>query len=79
MAMERYVGMTTWALCSDAAPVLRRSRLALAAGASAQIDFLPHRELIDLTCSPEAFKHAYRRVSELHPDRAAKATPARRR
>jgi len=41
---------------------------------SAQIDFLAlYRELgIDPTCSPEAFKHAYRRrVSELHPDRGS--------
>ncbi len=39
---------------------------------NAQIDFLwLYRELgIDPGCSPEAFKHAYRRrVSELHPDR----------
>lgn len=39
---------------------------------NAQIDFLSlYRELgIDPDCSPEAFKHAYRRrVSELHPDR----------
>lgn len=41
-----------------------------------QIDFLAlYRELgIDPGCSPEAFKHAYRRrVSELHPDREGSA------
>lgn len=42
---------------------------------NAQIDFFAlYRELrIDPDCSPEAFKHAYRRrVSELHPDRSGR-------
>lgn len=45
---------------------------------NAQIDFLAlYRELrIDPDCSPDAFKHAYRRrVSELHPDRSGRGLP----
>src|SRR5690606_31751490 len=47
-------------------------REVMASRMNAQVDFLTlYRELgIDPECSPEAFKHAYRRrVSELHPDR----------
>src|SRR5690606_12070703 len=67
---------TTWAPCSGCRACSASSipPEALAAGMSAQIDFLAlYRELgIDPTCSREAFKHAYRRrVSELHPDRGS--------